>query len=229
MNPRTPISAASDRARTWRTKNEAAYQILRDRILSGDLLPGHEIDHESLAAQLEVSTTPLREAVRRLQTERLIESAQHQKVRVSRLTARELNELYAVRLNLEPMAAELCAQNAPSRQLSHIQEVVSRRPIDGDGLEDVNRELHTAIFRSSGNDVLIRLLDDLWDHADRYRRVLAARPMTAALAHLEHEAHQAVVAAIVEHDVEGAGRAMRSHLLQSIDEVAHLIDQMEPD
>lgn len=196
--------------------------------MNGDLLPGHEIDHESLAAQLEVSTTPLREAVRRLQTERLIESAQHQKVRVSRLTAREFSELYAVRLNLEPMAAELCAQNASTKQLGQIQEIVSHRPIDAVGLEHVNRDLHTAIFRSSGNDLLIRLLDELWDHADRYRRVLVARPVTAAMAHSEHEAHQAVVAAIAAHDGKGAGSAMRHHLLQSIDEVAHLIDQLEP-
>lgn len=216
------------RSPVWRTKNEAAYQILRARILNGDLTPGSEIDHETLASQLSVSSTPLREAIRRLQVEMLLETGQHQKVRVARLTARELREIYTVRLNLEPLAAELCARNATAEQIAHIQEIVSSRPVDGHDLQRMNRELHTAIFRASDNEVLIRLLDQLWDHADRYRQVLAAKPTEAESTRHEHQEHEDLVAALAAREPERAAAAMRHHLLESIDEVGHLIDRMSP-
>lgn len=219
----------SDRNPAWRTKNEAVYQILRARILNGDLTPGSEIDHEKLAVQLAVSSTPLREAIRRLQVELLLETGQHQKVRVARLTARELRELYAVRLTLEPLAAELCARNASAEEITRIQEIVSRRPVDGHDLQRINRELHTAIFRASDNEVLIRLLDQLWDRADRYRQILASKPTATQSTRHEHQEHEDLVAALAERNPERAAAAMRHHLVESIDEVGLLIDRMGPD
>src|ERR1700730_14446555 len=94
------------------TKAEAVYQELRRRILSSVILPGSMLSQEALAVQLGVSITPLREALRRLETEGLVKTLAHRTMTIPPLTRKEVRELYAVRLQLDPLAAKLAAENA---------------------------------------------------------------------------------------------------------------------
>ena len=80
------------------TKTEAAYQNLRWNILTGSLAPGLGMNQETLARELGVSPTPVREALRRLESEGLVRFAAHSTVNVAPLSLRELDELYQVRL-----------------------------------------------------------------------------------------------------------------------------------
>ena len=83
------------------TKAEAAYLETRSRILRGVLAPGVPVNQEALAASLGVSITPLREALRRLEMEGLVRLDAHRMVTTTPLTSRELDELYAIRTELE--------------------------------------------------------------------------------------------------------------------------------
>lgn len=149
------------------TKAEAVYQELRGRILSSVLVPGSTISQEGLAQQLGVSITPLREALRRLEAEGLVKTLAHRTMTIPPLTRREVRELYAVRLQLDPLAARLAAENSSREAIAEILRLASA-PVDNEPLT-ANRRFHRAVYVNSQNLVLIDLLEQLWDRTDRYR------------------------------------------------------------
>lgn len=220
----SPINSTPDHP-IWRTKNEAVYLTLRKWILNGELTPGTELEPDVLSAKLQVSITPLREAMRRLQVERFLQTGEHQKVRVSPLTKRELSEIFVMRLNLEPFAAQLCAQHATDDEIATLREIVNREPHGGRELQEMNRRLHSAIYRASSNDLLIRTLDQLWDNAERYRTILETKPVFEDSSREEHHEHEVVVNAIAARDPALASQAMRRHLEESIHEVGRIAGQ----
>jgi DNA-binding GntR family transcriptional regulator len=155
------------------TKSQAAYLSLRARILRGAITPGATLNQENLAAELRVSTTPLREALQRLEAEGLVKLAAHREVVVSPLSGRDIHEIFDVRLQLDPYAGQLAAETATDAQLRAIKSLVPpvRQAGSADPLEQ-NRNFHRAIYTCSGNQLLADILDSLWDKTDRYRRIL---------------------------------------------------------
>jgi DNA-binding GntR family transcriptional regulator len=155
------------------TKSQAAYISLRARILRGTITPGATLNQENLAAELRVSTTPLREALQRLEAEGLVKLAAHREVVVSPLSVRDIHEIFDVRLQLDPYAGQLTAEMATDAQLRAIQSLVPPAKYAGPGDPLVqNRNFHRAIYTCSGNKLLADTLDSLWDKTDRYRRIL---------------------------------------------------------
>jgi len=169
------------------TKAEAVYQELRSRILDGSIEPASTLNQEVLAARLGLSITPLREALRRLEAEGLVRLEAHRTMTIAPLTRRELNELYAVRLQLDPFAASLTAQLAPDAKLAEIERLarqrVERTPR---ALLQHNRTFHHAIYSSCANLVLIGVLDQLWNRTDRYRLIVLQNRIQERAAEEEH-------------------------------------------
>ena len=100
------------------TKNDYVYAQLRTRILTGELEAGSVIGQARLASELGVSTTPLREAIRRLAAEGMIDLEAHRDARVTEVTADEARHLYQVRESLDPLATSLAARNRTGADLS---------------------------------------------------------------------------------------------------------------
>src|SRR5918998_6474386 len=118
------------------TKADYAYSEVRERILSGALPQGAVVSQEALAAELAVSTTPLREAMRRLSSEGLVILDAHRDARVAPLTAVEARSLFEVRQQLDPLAVRLAAERREAADVAQIQEAAaSLEPLDaGSGL-----------------------------------------------------------------------------------------------
>jgi DNA-binding GntR family transcriptional regulator len=155
------------------TKAEAAYQELRKRILSGSLAPGATINQERLAADLGLSITPLREALRRLEAEDLVTLSAHKIVRVVPLSWQELHELFVTRERLDPLAAELAASEATDQEAQAIADLAAQqRGTDPRGRLTGHRRFHLAIYAASHNSVLAGILGQLWDRTDRYRIIV---------------------------------------------------------
>lgn len=206
------------------TKAEAAYQQIRRRIMDGSLAPGSVLEQELLASTLALSTTPVREALRRLEAEQLVTLHAHREVRVAPLSAGELEELYAVRLELDPMAAALAARHATEDDVSLVESVLARTSDDPAGRLTINRALHRGIYAASGNTVLVQILDSLWDRSDRYRMVLI---QTGRASEAPSE-HAAIVDALRRRDARGLRRLMRDHLQGSrrhIVEIAEIAEE----
>src|SRR5262245_40634132 len=103
---------ATRQPRTALTKTDLAYWHVRQEILEGTLAPGSALDQEALAARLGLSTTPVREALRRLESEHLVRSRAHRDTVVAELSPTLLADTYAVRLTLDPLAVMMTAKTA---------------------------------------------------------------------------------------------------------------------
>jgi DNA-binding GntR family transcriptional regulator len=193
-----------------RTKGEAVYQELSARILDGTMEPGATVNQEMLAGTLGVSITPLREALRRLESDGLVILEAHRTLTVAPLSAHEVRELYAVRLQLDPFAAGLAATVASQPVVERIEMLAARQPeATIHGRLKANREFHQAIYRASGNATLAELLDRLWDRTDRYR--LIAIQIENQERKVERE-HREIAAAIKARDAALSTELMRAHV-----------------
>ncbi|HWG25566.1 GntR family transcriptional regulator [Actinospica sp.] len=213
---RSRFSAASATPIRPETKSDLAYQQIRQKILEGELAPETSLDQEALAEWLGLSTTPVREALRRLQSERLVVSRAHRDTVVAPLSVDSVEQVYAVRLALDPLAASMAAAHADDGERAGILALSQDRPAGTDALSHVsfNRRLHRAIYAASGNTVLIEILDSLWDLSDRYRMVISK---DVAAVEMAQDEHHAIAAAVVDGDPERAADLMRDHLAASLD------------
>ena len=207
-------------AELYETKSDYAYRQLRRRILSGDLEPGAVLQQRDLAGQIGISTTPLREALRRLKSEGLVELDAHRDARIAPLRAEEARDLLEIRKSLDPLAAGHAAERRTSADLHAIRAA-------HDGLEPLpshpayeqlvaHRAFHQAIYRASHNELLIDALDALWDKADRYRRLALQNERGQAARNEKVEEHQLLVDHIAAGNSQAATEVMRAHIDTSL-------------
>lgn len=202
------------------TKSDFAYTQLRVMILSGDFHPGQVLNQATLARTIGISTTPLREALRRLKSEGLVELDAHRDARVTELSPEEARDLLEVRRSLDPLAVALAAERRTKAEIKEIRDAAEDlEPLrHGFGVDDLiaHRRFHTALYRASHNDLLITTLDGLWDKADRYRRV----GLTAERSEEEREdkasEHARLSECVIAGDAEGAAEVMHQHIATSL-------------
>lgn len=216
-NVRPPAVAASPLSAPL-TKADMVYRQIREEIVGGALAPGTPIDQEALAARLGLSTTPVREALRRLESESLVVSRPHRDTIVAPLTRQQLDETYTVRLALDPLAIAIATREASDAELQAIAELSREANADADPVSQMyqNRNLHRAMYRACRNAVLIQMLDALWDSSDRYRVVTLQDDLTGHQAHVEHSA---IADAMVERRADDAAELMRQHVADSLDRI----------
>ncbi len=156
----------------FETKGEAIYAVLRRGVLDGSLPPGSFLKQESLAQTFGTSVTPLREALRRLEGERLVEVHPDKTVWVASLSVLELEDLRQVRWRMDPLAASLAAARATPTEGEHLL-ALSAFTMGPDALawHQLHNRFHRRIHELAGNAVLSAILNDIWDRLGRYRIV----------------------------------------------------------
>jgi DNA-binding GntR family transcriptional regulator len=207
------------------TKNAYAYEQVRLRIMTGDLTPGQPLAQSKLAAELGVSLTPMREALRRLDAEGLVTIDAHKNACVSALTDTEARNLFTVRERLDPMAAALAAEHRTQADIKAIKVAAAAlKPLNKDAnLEALgaHREFHRAIYRASHNDLLVNILESLWDKADRYRQIaLPERCDSATEAKRVAAEHRQIMKAVIDGDPAAAQSVMTTHVRESLGRLA---------
>ncbi|NLG08197.1 MAG: GntR family transcriptional regulator [Deinococcales bacterium] len=195
-----------------RTVAEGVYQHLRRRLLAGELEPGRWLREQELAASLDVSRTPVREAVRQLAQEGLLVIEANRGVRVRGLTLEEAVATYEVRERLESMAAGLAARRVDAAARAALDEqLAAMNAVDpADQAEHVRADdaFHGLVARLSGNPVLQELVERLSERVMRVK-VLTRDVNVSAFA---REQHARIVAAIGAGDEAAAEAAMREHI-----------------
>jgi DNA-binding GntR family transcriptional regulator len=202
------------------TKGDLAYGRVRALILTGRLAPGAVLPQASLAKEIGISTTPLREALRRLAQEGLVSLDAHRDARVAPLDATEARELVELREGLDPLAASLAAERRTESDLTGVHaaleglESLSNHP-SLDQLEH-HRRFHAAIYRAAHNRLLADALDGLWDKSDRYRvHALEVERDERDRARAAEE-HRLLFAAVRDGDAAAAAEVMRRHVAASL-------------
>ncbi|MFI0943940.1 GntR family transcriptional regulator [Streptomyces sp. NPDC021020] len=187
-------------------------------IVSGRWKPGERIVERRIATELEVSQTPVREALRELETLRLIESAPNKGVRVRRLTAAELRESYPVRAGLEQVAAELAAPRLADDPSALEREVEALRvadaALDGEAQARHTVAFHHEIVRATHNKVLLHAWEALGIEVWTTLSIRWLSPAPRAYA----AEHQEIVDAFTRRDPEICA-LIKSHVLSCAPQV----------
>ncbi|MBL8696844.1 MAG: GntR family transcriptional regulator [Alphaproteobacteria bacterium] len=197
---------------TGLSRAEHAYCRLRDAIRSGELKAGQRLRETDVAAWLGVSRTPVREAIRRLASDRLIENAPGRGLAVTTFDKRQVRELYFVRAVLEGAAAELASQHASDFEISVMRDLLARmRGCLDDPAETarLNRRFHEAIYESARNGYLAQALGPMSDFIALLPGTTFEVAGRAAAALAEHEE---ILAAIAERAADRADKAARRHI-----------------
>lgn len=191
---------------------DVAYDLLRQAIITNKLAPGSRLLEEHLARELNVSRTPLREALKVLENQGFVQRLLSGGYQVAPLSVKELDNLYGIRLVLEGLAARLAAQSIAAEALDELEEANDQmksywlKQRNEEALQ-AGRAFHAAIYRASQNENLAVLLLRLSDQIARYRYYSIVHRVPEA-----HEDHRAILAALRAHDPQRAEALSQAHV-----------------
>lgn len=212
------------------TKGEAVAQWLRERLAEGEWAPGATLPQLAIAARLGVSQTPVREAIRLLAAEGLVEVSAHLSAVVPRLDRAAVIELYAMREALEGLAVETAmrsmdeaARNALVRQMTEIQRQLEAAARDGGAaVPSLNQTFHFTLYAAAGMPRLMEAITRLWALMPAYwLRTIPGR------ATAQSDFHLPIMAAVGEGDAAGAAEAMRRHIRAASETLQTWLEQKE--
>jgi DNA-binding GntR family transcriptional regulator len=184
--------------------------------MNGSLAPNTRLTQAQVASQLSISTTPVREALRRLAGEGLVRIDAHRGAIVQELNQEELKEIYDLRLLLEPLAAQRAAERISAEQLNAAERLcdLMDRDVDSETWATLNRDFHALIAEAAGSPNLLWILRWLRDRATWYVQwSIATRPSTPRRANDEH---RELLAACRDGDGSRAAQIQREHLLATV-------------
>lgn len=207
------------------SKSEYAYVEIKQRILTDVLPAGQRLSQEGIARELGISTTPVREGLKRLAAEGFVVLETHRDARVTELSLAEATSLYDVRSQLDPAAARWAAERRTGSDVAEVQRALAvLSPVSGTASAaasvealHAHRAFHRAVYRASQNAPLVAILDGLWDKTDRYRQfTLAHRRATRTDVARVRREHRALADAVVAGDAATAESVMTDHVAGSL-------------
>jgi len=202
-------------ARTLRVRSVVglAYDEIRSLIVGGSLGPGARLGQAELAAQLGISRTSVREALRRLAGDGLVEFEVNRGFFVVDIGLDSVLQRLEARLVLEPSIARLAAERHRGTDLTAMRAAIAAEDVatTSDAGHDASRAFHIAVAAATGNEALVRLLDTLWI-ADVGRRLLAQRRVAPTWQDADVAEHREILKTIETGDALAAEQLMRSHV-----------------
>lgn len=196
---------------------------IRTAIFDGRFRPGEWLRQERVAQELGVSQMPVREALKELAAEGLIEHVPYRGARVVTLSLDDIEDLYEHRAFLEARAAEKAAEVITSDEIDELKatlvEMESLPPEQIAQYRKVNRNFHEKIFRLSQREYMIRTLNQMWEAFPTMLignfAITAERPLPERDLQDQME-HREIVAALEGRDAKRAGVAMKTHILSAV-------------
>lgn len=214
------LRVAASNGRYRKTANEMVREALRVAILSGQLPGGTRLMQAEIAATLDVSTTPVREALMQLAADGLIQFDPHRGAVVHEIDLAELREIYEIRTALEQIAVRQAATNITDDLLDEAAELI--KEMDGTDEPAVwvqrNWEFHQVVEQGSGAKRLLNVIKSVQDSASLYvAHSLQVNPKRMREANGEH---RALLAAIRKKDGDRAAKILGDHLNHTIAAIA---------
>ncbi len=200
------------------------YQMLVKSIIGGEIDSGTPLRPDRIARQLDVSTTPVREAMHRLVVEGLAIKVANQGWFVREYTDQEVRDLYELRADLESFGARLACTRITEEELAWLRQhqCTGESALSGgdiDGYSNYNRDLHTAIIKAARNSYLLKTMRQLQLHSEMLMAStirITGRPIRAI------EEHRRLIEHIAAHDVAAAGQSMEHHILSALQDILRL-------
>ena len=176
------------------------FDILRDRILNGEYKTGQKLNELTLASELKISRTPIREALKQLELEGLVMSVPNKGVYVKGFSPRDIDDMFEIRLALEGLAIQLAIERMDEVHLTKIKEIFELMEFytlkkDNDKINDLNILYHETIYQATQSTYFEQLLKDIHYYVSVTSRHSIQKPERLETALVEH---RAILDAIVE-------------------------------
>ena len=202
-------------------------QLERD-ILSGKYPRGELLTELRLSEELGVSRTPIREAIRRLEQENILEESGRSLVVVG-ITRQDMLDMYEIRIRIEGLAAEWAAARIGDEELNQIRETLELQRYytekggsHSDQIKNLDSQFHELVYRACGSRALTDTLIGLHKKMTKFRMASVSKQSRALQSVEEHEA---ILAALSAHDAEAAGEAMTAHVVNARDRMRDMGDE----
>ena len=204
---------------------DVVFNTLRQAILRGELKPGERLMEIQLANKLGVSRTPIREAIRKLELEGLVLMIPRKGAEVAEITEKNMLDVLEVRRALEELAVKLACERITEEEIQELkdaadafQKILSEKDITK--IAEADEAFHDVIFKSTGNDRLIQLLNSLREQMYRYRLEYLKREE-------DHpqllEEHQQIIDRITRKDQSEAAELIDRHIGNQVDVMLEMI------
>lgn len=204
---------------------DVVFNTLRDAILTGKLIPGERLMENQLAEKLGVSRTPVREALRMLELENLVELVPRKGAQVLDMTEKDIVNILEIRSALEGLATSLACKKMTKECLQQLKnmEVDFERAVaenDVDRFVDIDEDFHDVIFQATENDKLIQMFRNLRIQLYRYRMAQAKNDnsMSTIVAH-----HRSILRALENHDSEEGAAVAQGHIKYQTESILRFI------
>lgn len=198
------------------------YDQILSAIVNGEIAPGERLIQEKIASQINISRTPVREALLRLEQEGILEISGRKGFSIRQISEDEVRQVYAVREAIEGYAARQVAEEKDPKQLAAIKKAIeAEREEDITDLQvdfRVNRTIHRTIVEQTGNPMLLEMFDRIWGRSVSLWLFAATRDDAGPLEPIEHQALYKMLStadpdtaqkAMIEHIREGLERSLR--------------------
>ena len=197
------------------------YQALLNSIVSGQIGPGAPLRPEAIARQLEVSTTPVREAMHRIEGDGLAIKLPYQGWFVREFTEQQIRELYEIRVALECVSVRLACQRITDEEIDWLRrhQVTGENALASNAMDDYriyNWDLHAAIMRAARNSYLFSMMGQLRQQSEMLMATtirIVGRPVRAL------DEHRRLIELIARRDSEGAEPLMEYHILDALEDI----------
>jgi DNA-binding GntR family transcriptional regulator len=209
------------------TKKDYVIEVLRAAILSGELEPGARVLQDELAERLEVSSTPVREALRQLVAEGILSYSPHKGVQVAEVNLNDVQGIYLIRGAVEALATRLAVPRltrADIQQLQTIQANLESLVAEGElrALRKLNQEFHMLIYAAAGIPQLSQIIRNLWTQFPW--DTLHVLPGRAAMSAREH---RQIILDIEDGDAEAASQHMQTHIEHGVTALSEYLLQRQ--
>ena len=207
---------------------DVVFNTLRQAILTGELKPGERLMELHLAGRLGVSRTPVREALKRLEQQHLVEDC-GKGLLVLSITAEDARIIYQIRERLEGLAAAACASRITEEEINTLKELIDLQLFyaqrnDSEKVKQLDSDFHKSIYRYAGSSVYYDTLMPLHTKIQKFRKATVESTGKAAQS---AEEHRTVLDAITSHDEAAAEKAMTAHIRSAGNRLYEYLEKQE--
>jgi DNA-binding GntR family transcriptional regulator len=215
-----------------RSLQERTYQSLRTAILEGRYVPGERIYEVAVAQALGVSRNPVREAVRRLQQDGLVDVRAHYGIYVTRVPVEEIDDIYRIRAALEATAAAFAAERMEDAQIDELAAIIAEQqeavvraaPLPREPVSLVQADrFHHAIHVGARSPRLLTILEQMYAQVTHFRSLTLRVPGRAAVS---AAGHAGIFDAIRARDAARAEALMKAHIDDAREALVHQMDEV---
>ncbi|MGY1840651.1 MULTISPECIES: GntR family transcriptional regulator [unclassified Modestobacter] len=186
------------------------YAVLRDKLINCEYRPGAMLNETDLSVDLGVSRTPVREALHRVELEGLVRIVPRRGVQVAPVLLADIEQIFQVRLEVEPIALRLAAGSLPAEELRWYRRQLARTDLDPKAAFGLDMSMHLFFIGHCGNRHIMDMMRRVFD--GNRRAVIHTRQDELRI-HDARDEHVQILDLLLARDVEGACRALRQHIV----------------